>query len=317
MVAAGTGGLADSIVGAVTIFFVSILTNRKFFMHFYEEAAYSWVVEDSGHFWEGLHIDQTIHKLFLQPFESDMKDNTSVIFRKALLQNDLNEVMGISDYYVVTNYGGLMDLYRNPRHKNDLSNIVHESLAFHCAMQILFRPNEHVLELIYKAYEIALRSSTTIGIHVRTGDDAFLQASSKNSTPILPLWIHFFDCADSLERQLSGLKIIKWILITDSSQLRQEASATYGSKIVTDEKADIRHSANDRNRENSSWGLKIAFGEHYVLSRTTYQILSKNSGFGRTAALNSIQTNKIFFPPACNLDDAVTLSDLSKIPPYV
>lgn len=135
----------------------------------------------------------------------------------------------------------------------------------------------------------------------------------------------------SVQWQLSMVATQCRYVLSDNHAVRQYALKKYGSKVLTAVEARLEHSANKEGRDDahalSVEGMRTAIGEHHAFGLTDFQIVSHNSGFGRTAAFRSLRTkfslytvgvpdpttgNAAVMPMDCSLAGHTTLDAASR-----
>lgn len=207
-----------------------------------------------------------------------------------LFNTVLNESASFETVYLVLNRGMTVSIFNDARAKRRLEAMgLSARTTFACLYSYLFRPNAQVLamfpqEMSVLSDEFALK----IGIQIRTGDLANL-ADTSNRTA-LEIYQSFFDCAQEIEdtRKQRGQKIV-WYFISDSLPLRTAVNQKYGSKaLVKTIGIDTSHSAKETYRQGqgsvSAMTYQSIAGEHWFFSLTDFQVISFDSGIGRSAA---------------------------------
>ena len=101
-------------------------------------------------------------------------------------------------------------------------------------------------------------------------------------------------------------------LVSDNHHVRAAALERYGKKVLTAVEAKIEHTANKEGKSDeqalSLEGMRTAVGEHWAFGMTDYQVITHNSGFGRTAAFRSMRTKSSLYTVGVPFADAVDCS---------
>lgn len=140
------------------------------------------------------------------------------------------------------------------------------------------------------------RQILKIGIQIRHDDDVF-DPEKKSPGPTVEEYKRFFDCAKEIEKdhELNGQEVI-WVLLADALTLRNSAKETYGQKVLTWVDEPIHHVALTTDPDDNLKGLQTIAAEHWLFSLTDFQVYSYGSGIGRTAALITMKSNRVYFP---------------------
>jgi hypothetical protein len=227
--------------------------------------------------------------------------------------------------YMTLNRGMTVSIFDNPAVKARVEALgLQPRLAFACLYKYLFVPNKEVFAR-FPAEISALSDifALKIGVQIRTGDLANL-ADPVNRTNI-ELYRAFFDCAQEIEdtRKRAGQRVL-WYFLSDSLSLRSAVRAKFGSKVLVKTSGiDTSHSAKETKRQGQGQVSIATYqsiaGEHWFFSMTDYQVISFDSGIGRSAAfLGQHQSDTIYTinkwwdadppgygqPRKCGVDDA-------------
>ena len=143
-----------------------------------------------------------------------------------------------------------------------------------------------------------------IAIQIRAGDSLLVRYPDYEIE--LDIFLPFFACAQQIEDFIitqednhhRSHQSVQWYLLTDSIPLRQQALNRFGSsKILTATNIVLEHSAKESsvcfgqgetcNLQVSEMGFQTAAAEWWLMSMARYFVVSKSSGYGRTAALHS------------------------------
>ena len=134
-----------------------------------------------------------------------------------------------------------------------------------------------------------------ISIQIRVGDEVMKGNAEVDLEKVEAAG--FFSCARHIEEEhrLPGQEVL-WFVISDDPVVRAYAVSQYGSKVVTQVNATVQHAANnslpppDPDHALSVQGMRTAIAEHWAFGMGDFHIITKKSGFGRTAAFRSKRT---------------------------
>lgn len=201
--------------------------------------------------------------------------------------------------YLVLNRGMTVSIFDNPAVRMRVEALgLKRRFAFGCLYRYLFLPNAEVYARFPKEFSVLNDPfALKIGVQIRTGDLANL-ADSTNRTNI-ELYRSFFSCAEEIEatRLRHGQRII-WYFLSDSLRLRKAVLKEFSSKVLVKTRGiDTSHSAKETRRQGhgrvSLSTYQSIAGEHWLFSMTDFQVISFDSGIGRSAAflgMNEIDT---------------------------
>eukprot|EP00884_Botryococcus_braunii_P023637 jgi/Botrbrau1/9958/Bobra.0012s0053.1 len=307
-------GFADRLVGIVTVFYYSLLTKRAFkilhenpdvapFEAAYDSPHIDWTFNKNESFgslarkiWSGArHPDFAVANW---PVSNASDYGWPLQFRFDNLSSGDPPVK----YLVVkSNRGVTSKLFNNPYHAEYLYSIgLRPETSFGCIFQYLFRPIPTVLEMYRHDMKVLTDPVILkIGIQVRCGDHVFHENATHVGSSLLPRFLPMFQCAEDIEKtKLIPGQRSKWVLISDSLDLRLAAIERFGDKIVTWTGTKPMHTSHDVSH-SSDYNHSVAIlqnivGEHWVFGLTDYQIITEYSGVGRTAALRSLKSTTIY-----------------------
>ncbi len=130
------------------------------------------------------------------------------------------------------------------------------------------------------------RQQTDVGMARRLGDGVIKAGMEANydwdsvATP-------WFQCAQDLETSLNiSMHLVRWLLVTDSSQLKAWAKGKLGGKLFTGshERVALFHEG----------VLQSAAIDNWLLGLADFQVISDLSHFGRSAALRANSNSSVF-----------------------
>ena len=339
-----TSGFSDRLVGYISVFLFGLLSRRAVQIVRLNEN--DLFLEDSfaspNIAWSRKNMPQEVSDFF--NWRAPFDDNSWVVahnysegghnhFMARLLEhatdthslphavlNSNNSAFGseFDTIWLNVNRGRSVRVFQDPFHRRDLYRMgLRPETAFRCIFNYLFRPRAELVEL-FRHHEATMDDRLTIGIQIRTGDEAFSNEAvseleaSRDGLRLLQKYKFFFDCAQEIEDNQRVVNLpVRWFLMSDSSRLIKEAVKVYGSKIYVGTEVRTQHSAHHQNL-----GLLHTFlAEHRHLSMTDFKIISHNSGVGRTAAFLSESVSSTVYVlenvRPCGLNDYSSILDIS------
>jgi hypothetical protein len=134
-------------------------------------------------------------------------------------------------------------------------------------------------------------------------DATNITAQQQTPHDVLKDRAHFFKCAERLEAAFAspGQKVI-WFLNSDSQAIRKAAKAVYGDKLLTDDSLKMAHpqcgTFNKKQvcqeKHKLKWALQHSLGSILTFSMTDVQVITRDSGFGRTGAWLANSRDRIY-----------------------
>jgi len=129
-------------------------------------------------------------------------------------------------------------------------------------------------------------SNKHVGVSHRLGDGVIkggMEADYDWDSVAAP----WFQCAQDLETSLNiSMHLVRWLLVTDSSQLKAWARGKLGGKLFTGshERVALFHEG----------VLQSAAIDNWLLGLADFQVISDLSHFGRSAALRENSNSSVF-----------------------
>jgi hypothetical protein len=347
MLYTGYNGLADSLVGAVTAFYIAALAGAEFHMRFSASAndpSFLWAFEpncfDALNEWAGAGNMQSAraHLSFdIFHLPSD--------FANVVESGDVRELWGGKTVLSLNTHVGLVHkLLRNPRYAAQLAaSGLNAHNAFAEAYHFLLRPRAAgLIRFRGELNALADASAVRIGIHVRAGvhyDRSFgVGAPAHGVADFAP----FFDCAREVSSALAAMRVgggaldmprVQWFLLSDSVALRADAERHLPDTLIARAAGiDVRHSRTSTLTTPHAVNVTCASFldaamEHWLFGLADAHVVSKWSGFGRTGALVHVASpeSKPMFQlsasqpvhSSCTLADASRIADIVEHPPGV
>jgi len=310
-------GLCDRLTSAVTIFYVALLSKRAFKIDWKNLEPLESVFDQPNINWSIAH--------------SDMDPNLGVVkIRRYHTQKLVPEWHPMNDYFsrenlthldsdvrtlaFELNQGQIWTLFENPHHKRDLEAMgLTPETAFGCAMHFLFTPRLETLAIAKETWQeiwpyVSERkrklvphsadfdnskyaTELLIGVQVRLGDFVFKSNSARCKTAFDQdaFTRSIFKCADYLSDSINVPT--KFLLITDCVDIRWAAKEYYGDRLITYLSGDTEVGHVERTRSLET--LRLATSELWLFSMTDYQIITRDSSFGRVGAFLSLGWHQI------------------------
>eukprot|EP01031_Cornospumella_fuschlensis_P034089 gene34089-41262_t len=338
-------GLADRVIGIVSSFMLAMLTGRAFqigprspliplqsvfntkYINWIRPADPEWIIEPLKYKAKEMNYNSTVLSE-KRHFAVNTLDNWKLL--NNFLSQNLDGLLGgdAQITYIVINRGLSMRIFTNKHYSNELEITwrLSQETAFGCIVHLLFQPKPEIFLTIPDLFSGVMQVQESskkvvlIGIQIRVGDHIFA-----NDAVQLAGFHAYFDCARQIEEFAlqEGYSEAKWLVVTDSRSLRKEVVAAYGDKVITSLHTHIEHSAKEssvctHNCTVSSKGFEAAAAEWWMLSFSTYHIISQYSGFGRSASMVGFKGRSVYTVPhkmmsktiACGKNSATDFYDL-------
>ncbi len=323
-------GLADRVIGLTTMFFFAILTNRAFQIGkraplpnletIFDSQNINWLREPEDPEWlvEPLtwfaHADRHYNQSVVNEnkyFGINGLENFPLLDR--LVKDDLCAILREqSQIVLMSNIKGLtLRFVEQNTHYKDLLTTqykVQREYLFPCLVDYLFQPKPFLFTYMPQEFFALTKhfqedKILPIAIQIRSGDRYLFEFDPQID---LQNYMGYFSCAEQIEHWAlqnanEQYKSAKWLLVTDSVPIRKAALAKYGSdKIITNTNLPIEHSSKEelvcrkKGCVVSDTGFYTAAAEWWLMSYARYHVITRSSGFGRSAAMHSLHHDSIF-----------------------
>jgi hypothetical protein len=171
--------------------------------------------------------------------------------------------------------------------------------AFGCVLNFLMAPKPSIFAPFAPQLNLMTNHSILrIGIQIRGGDKLLM--SNGIHTVNIDDYMSFFVCAHQIEAwaRYPGQEVV-WFLMTDSMAIRQEAKKKFGDKLTVAINAVIEHTSKEDNvcKVNctvSDRGFSDAAAEWWMFGYADYFVVTKYSGYGRSAAMRGMKRTHIY-----------------------
>ncbi|GAA5988285.1 hypothetical protein JCM11641_006650 [Rhodosporidiobolus odoratus] len=332
------GGYADRMLGIVTTFFYSLITNRAFFMT-WEHPTPPDLIFDSPFIDWSRPFNKSSATPIQYPFNSTSMNATKYSIQAhnwdwqldhffPKFQNDFGEGKNASWLQLDINRGVVFRSFYYDALLPRIEELgIKFTTAYSCIMNYLFRPKPAALNFITQYTSLfSLPEVFSIGIQVRTGDGSmFYPGKDRNNVTVHQ---QYFDCAAQLaKRYAHPTQKIVYYLITDSNTLEEDALRVFNGTVVVSgmeqSHAELKFlgKSGAEVAQGSADGYMNTISESYIFSGTDFQILTMRSGFGKIPTWQRGKdhtTVRIFNP---YLDGAMTnqvkANNGGKLPPPI
>ncbi|KAI5478724.1 ABC transporter [Pseudohyphozyma bogoriensis] len=324
------GGLSDRMFGAITTFTSALLTKRAF------TAAWEYflpidMVFDSPYIdWSApYHPNSTRHQ---HPIYNKLEMAEGPYYQDAMLllpgkkMDDFMKDQLETDYagrpwaQLLTNIGSLIRTlkYVSPGREKLYAMGLRPQSAYTCIFDYLFKPKPAVLDFIARYTSLfSLPNIYTITLQIRTGDAAMVSGGDTSNT--IDKWSYFFNCAERVAQvHARPDQRVVFMLLSDSEHLKKEALAKYPGKVMITGigASHVAHnSTGGRSPTQTMDALQDAVADAWVQEGADFQIISRESGFGRLQAFRrgkpgttialSVKGKKN--PQDCGLESSIAL----------
>ena len=307
----GCFGYGDRVRAVISLFYLAILTDRAFLIHwktpkplerFLTPKDINWtfpipLLETRKHFW------RNIYSHWREDLQGWQTKNISAVV--SLVQKENFKVYFDKPVEIVTTNvyfsEGAMQKNKYLMQRAQAMEIrpllpgSQRHAKIGCAFDVLFNapPRLHNA-LQYTRKKLRENSSFVIGIHIRLGDKPFGINNTRVSVSDFP---KYFLCAKKVEQNLlslDGRKRARWFLATDSLLVKDYARKHFAEKVITEE-TKPEHIDIHKEGENSpsDEGMIGILHDHFMLAECDFLVLS-HSSFSTTAIGAGIHDAKTY-----------------------
>ena len=313
-------GYGDRIRGLISLFYLAILTDRAFLIHwkvpkplerFLTPKNINWtfpipLLETRKHFWRNIYgqtkkdLDGWLVRNASAVSSLVKKENFSFYFDKPV------EIVTSNVYFAASAMQWNKYLMQRARDM-EISPLFPDSrrhAKIGCAFDFLFEipPRlQNALQITRK--KLRENSTFVIGIHIRLGDKQFGRNNTRVSESDFP---KYFLCAEKVERKLfnlDGRKQARWFLATDSLLVKDYARKHFAEKVITDENKPVHIDLpNEDKKPISDEGMMGILHDHLMLAECDFLVVSPGS-FSLTAVGVGMHSSKTHtFGEKCSFD---------------
>ena len=307
----------------VSLFYLAILTDRAFLIHFKEPEPLerflapkniNWtfpipLLETRKHFWK--HTSDNVNKKLAQ--DGWLTKNSSAIAKLMKKENfkvyfDKPVEIVVSNIYFAE---GAMrkSKYLMQREQDMEISPLFPGFQRHamigCAFDVLFNttpPLQHTLQSTRR--KLRENNAFVIGIHIRLGDVQFGINKTRVSESDFP---KLFWCAAEVERKLFNFDgrnwHARWFLATDSLLVKDYARKHFAEKVITTENKPQHIGIFKKGRKPPSYeDMMGVLHDHLMLAECDFLVLSKST-FSTTAVGVGLHSDKTYtFGEHCSLE---------------
>ena len=318
----GCFGYGDRVRAVISLFYLAILTDRAFLIHwktpkplecFLAPKDINWtfpipLLETRKHYWRKTR-GQDKKDLELDGWKTEnsyavpslvKKENFKVYFDKPveIISTNVNFAEG-----AMQNNKYLMQRAQDM----GISPLLPGSqryIKIGCAFDILFNAPPRLQNALQNTRKKLRENSTfVIGIHIRLGDKPFGRNNTRVSESDFP---KYFLCAKKVEQSLfslDGRKHARWFLATDSLLAKYYARKHFAKKVITEEnKPEHIDIYSEGEKPFSDEGMMGVLHDHLMLAECDFLVLS-DSSFSKTAIGVGIHNGKTYtFGEKCSLE---------------
>ena len=314
----GCCGYGNRIYAMVSLFYLAILTDRAFVIHwkapkplesFLTPKNINWtfpipLLESRKHYWRtGGHINKVL--------DGWLTKNTSAAIN--LVKNENFDVYFDKPVEIVASIlyfaeGAMQkNKYLMQRAQDmEISPSLPGSQRYAmigCAFDFLFHTTPCLQNALQNTRKkLRKNNAFVIGIHIRLGDKQFGRNNTRVSESEFP---KYFWCAKKVEQNLfnlSGGKHTRWFLAADSLLVKDYARKHFAEKVVMGEnKPEHLDIFKKGEKPPSDEGMMGALHDHFMLAECDFLVLSESS-FSRTAVGVGMRSSKTYtFGENCSL----------------
>ena len=316
----GCAGYGDRVRGMISLFYLAILTDRAFLIHwkkpkplerFLTPKNINWtfpipLLETRKHFWKDINgprkkdLDGWLTRNS-STFASLMKkENFNVYFDKPV------EIVTSNVYFAESAMQANKYLMQQAQNL-EISPLLpgpRRYAKIGCAFDVLFNKSPGLQNALQNTRKkLRENSAFVIGIHIRLGDNQFGRNNTRVSESDFP---KYFFCAKRVERKLFNLddrKQARWFLATDSLLVKDYARKHFAEKVITEENKPEHLDLFKKDKKPiSDEGMMSVLHDHFMLAECDFLVLSRSS-FSETAVGVGIHNSKTYtFGENCSLD---------------
>ena len=315
----GCCGYGNRVYAMVSLFYLAILTDRAFLIHwkapkplesFLTPKNINWtfpipLLKTRKHYWRtGGHKNKYL--------DGWLTKNTSAVVN--LVKNEHFKVYFDTPVEIVTS---ILYFAKGAMQKNkylmqraqdmEISPLLPGSQRYAmigCAFDFLFHTTPGLQNALQNTREkLRKNNALVIGIHIRLGDKQF----GRNNTRVSESdFQKYFWCATKVERKLFNLddrKHARWFLATDSLLVKDYARKHFAEKVITAEnKPEHLDIFKKGEKPPSDEGMMGVLHDHFMLAECDFLVLS-DSSFSRTAVGVGMRSSQTYtYGENCSLE---------------
>jgi len=314
----GCCGYGNRVYAMVSLFYLAILTDRAFLIHWKAPKALesfltpkniNWtfpipLLETRKHYWRtGGHTNKVLDGWLTKNTSAVgnlvKKENFDVYFDKPV--EIVTSILYFAESAMQKNKY-LMQRAQDMEISPSLPGSQRYAMIG-CAFDFLFHTTPRLQNALQNTRKkLRKNKAFVIGIHIRLGDKQFGRNSTRVSESDFP---KYFSCATKVERKLFNLgsgKHTRWFLAADSLLVKDYARRHFAEKVIMAENKP-EHLDIFKKGENppSDEGMMGVLHDHFMLAECDFLVLSESS-FSRTAVGVGMRSSKTYtFGENCSL----------------
>jgi len=314
------GGYGNRVRAMVSLFYLAILTDRAFLIHwkipkplenFLTPKDINWtfpipLLETRKHFWKS---DGYKYKAALAGWLT--LKNSSAVWNLVKNENfdvyfdkPVEMVLSVSYFAEVAMQKNkyLMERAQDMKISPLLPGLQRYAMIG-CAFDFLFHTTPHLQNALQNTRKkLRKNNAFVIGIHIRLGDKQFGRNNTRISESDFP---KYFWCATKVEQNLFNLgggKHTRWFLAADSLLVKDYARKHFAEKVVMGEnKPEHLDIFKKGEKPPSDEGMMGVLHDHFMLAECDFLVLSQST-FSHTAVGVGMRSSKTYtFGDNCSL----------------
>lgn len=290
----GCGGLADRLLGVMTSFLYSILTNRAISVSWEHPVPFDLLFDSAYVDWsQRYHPDSTStpHPVYSNAtLLAQRTDFSALNWHPKVIDEYFPGVPAKWSTFeqpwirFITNRGFVLRAFAYPNVAKQLAELgLTHSTAYSCMLDYLIRPKPDVLSFVAQYTSLfSLPNFYSIAIQIRTGD---LSMTDPEADKLNTVEKHqaYFTCADQVARAYARAdQHVIYYLLSDSESLKAAALAQMPDKVIVSG-LGAKHTELYKSEDvaGSADGMMVSIAESWAIAGTDFQILTERSGFGK------------------------------------
>ena len=296
----GCFGYGDRVRGLISLFYLAVLTDRAFLIHwktpkplerFLTPKNINWtfpipLLETRKHYWRRLPRQG---EKDLDGWQIKNRSAVGILVKEENFEVYFDKPVEIvsSNMYLAESAMQQNKYLMQRAQAMEISPFLPGSqrhAKIGCAFDVLFNTSPRLHNALQNTRKkLRENSSFVIGIHIRLGDKPFGRNNTRVSVSDFP---KYFLCAKKVEQNLfsrDGRKHARWFLATDSLLVKDYARKHFAEKVVTEESKPEHIDINNEGENSpSDEGMIGVLHDHFMLAECDFLVLS-HSSFSLTA----------------------------------
>ena len=296
----GCGGLGNRIQGLVFLFFLAMLTNRTFLVHWQGLGKLEEYLEPNQIAWKlQLNSSSQFRKTYWGVWGPPSGYDRNRIESETQFENwashaDFDAYLGRFDA-IGTIFFFADSLWKNPFLRERAIQLGIPSSPYKmlgCAFHFLFKQTRAMKTALEEARRSLSRHPPLLGIHIRTSDLHF-GSKDKNSYRSHNT-LTFFICALQqsafvLANTHSNLKTLQWFLAADDQKVKDMAKNYYPNEIIS---LGFRPMHTEFSRGFEGTVVRDVLTDVFLLAESSYLLITSRSTLSNLAAAVGLHTKE-------------------------